>query len=574
MLAILCAGILMATLLGISRASPQATVQDSQPQEVTTREVQPSFRLQVQRNLVLVRVVVRDAHGHVVSNLRKEDFKLFDNRKPQVISQFSVETPASPPAVQPKPPPQEPSPETPEAPGPAPSVGWRYQALYFDDLNVPFEDLAHARAAADRFLGTSLAPSDRAGIFTSSGLNTLDFTDDGAKLHEALFKLRPHARINPRSECPEISDYQADRIVNFEDRDAIAVAVDELVNRCHEDPRGAEEAVKIYARHAYVQYEYQAHLALQTLEQLVRRMGTLPGQRNVILVSGGFLPLGLQSLVGEVADRALRSNVIISSLDPKGLPVLLREADASRRYLPGGSLIASIHTLDFAREEAASAVLAQLAEDTGGEFFHNNNDLLGGFAKVAGAPETYYVLAFTPQNLKYDGRLHSLKVTLAHAHGYSVRARRGYFAPKKLLDAGAQAKEEVEAAAFSQDELNELPVDVHTQYFKSENGDAQLSVLIHLDIHSLRFRKEEGRNANDLTFLTILFDRNGNFAARGEKDVTLRLRDSTLEKLLGTGISLKTSFTVKPGTYLLRQVVRDSEGGQLTALNSTVEIAY
>jgi hypothetical protein len=167
-----------------------------------------------------------------------------------------------------------------------------------------------------------------------------------------------------------------------------------------------------------------------------------------------------------------------------------------------------------------------------------------------------------------------LKVTLAHAHGYSVRARRGYFAPKKLLDAGAQAKEEVEAAAFSQDELNELPVDVHTQYFKSENGDAQLSVLIHLDIHSLRFRKEEGRNANDLTFLTILFDRNGNFAARGEKDVTLRLRDSTLEKLLGTGISLKTSFTVKPGTYLLRQVVRDSEGGQLTALNSTVEIAY
>ncbi len=44
---------------------------------------------------MLVRVVVRDNQGKVVTNLRKEDFQLFDNRKPQAITYFSNETPES-----------------------------------------------------------------------------------------------------------------------------------------------------------------------------------------------------------------------------------------------------------------------------------------------------------------------------------------------------------------------------------------------------------------------------------------------------------------------------------------------
>jgi hypothetical protein len=47
----------------------------------------------VRVNLVLVRVVVRDGSGKIVTNLKKEDFQLTDNRKPQVISSFNTETP-------------------------------------------------------------------------------------------------------------------------------------------------------------------------------------------------------------------------------------------------------------------------------------------------------------------------------------------------------------------------------------------------------------------------------------------------------------------------------------------------
>ena len=39
-----------------------------------------------------------------------------------------------------------------------------------------------------------------------------------------------------------------------------------------------------------------------------------------------------------------------------------------------------------------------------------------------------------------------------------------------------------------------------------------------------------------------------------------------------SGITLKTSFDVKPGSYLVRLVVRDAEGQMMSAENGTVEI--
>jgi VWFA-related protein len=569
---LLPAGALVAVSVCVAAAS---LAQSLSPSELTTSEIQPTFRIQAQRNLVVVRVVVRNSKGSPVPTLRKEDFRLFDDGKPQTIAHFAIEAAAgrSPGAVTPvrREVDVEALPET----APALSTPERYLALYFDDLNSAFDELVRAREAADHYLAGNLQPEDRVGIFTSSGSDELDFTDDRGKLHEVLHKLTAHPRVNPRLECPEISDFQADRIVNLEDPDAIAVAADEVVNRCHEEPRDVEARVKMYARQALGQYEMQARFALQGLEQVIRRLGTAPGQRNLTLISSGFMPLGLQFLVGEVADRAVRSGVVISSLDPKGLAVLLRTSDASRQYLPvAPHLQTAIRVLDAGRESAASEVLAELAEATGGEFFHSSNDLDAGFRRTTAAPEVYYVLAFSPQNLKFDGRFHKLKVSLARPGGLRIQARRGYYAPRRPLDAATHEKEEIEQALFSQDELMELPVEVHTQFFKTNDSSAKLSVLTRLDVRQLHFQELEGRNKDNLTFVTALFDRNGNLVAVGQKLIEFRLLDSSLEKLAQSGVTVKTSFDVAPGAYLLRQVVRDSEGAQLSALTRTVEIPF
>ena len=74
-------------------------------------------------------------------------------------------------------------------------------------------------------------------------------------------------------------------------------------------------------------------------------------------------------------------------------------------------------------------VMAELTAGTGGTYFHNSNDLNGGFERLAAAPEYLYMLEFSIADRKPNGRYHRLKVKV-NQEGLSVQSRRGYFAPK------------------------------------------------------------------------------------------------------------------------------------------------
>jgi len=115
-------------------------------------------------------------------------------------------------------------------------------------------------------------------------------------------------------------------------------------------------------------------------------------------------------------------------------------------------------------------------------------------------------------------------------------------------------------------------VELHTQFFKSSDTSAKLSVLARIDVRQLRFRKADGRNADSLTVTAGLFDRNGNFVNAMEKTVDMHLKDETLSTRLNSGITVKSGFDVTPGSYFVRIVVRDAEGQKMAALNGAVEI--
>ena len=104
--------------------------------------------------------------------------------------------------------------------------------------------------------------------------------------------------------------------------------------------------------------------------------------------------------------------------------------------------------------------------------------------------------------------------------------------------------------------------------------DARITVLTRIDLRPLHFRKEEDRNVDNLTFVTVVFDRDGHVVNGQQKALELRLRDSSLDRYQQSGITMRTLFDVKPGTYLVRAIVRDSESGLISGLNRTVEIPY
>src|SRR6266446_549989 len=511
--------------------------------EVSTRDTPPTFRVRV--NLVLVRVVVRDSSGKVVTSLKKEDFQLSDNRRAQVISTFSAETPESHKLALTTPPPGS------DAEGNASgdsaaaiaALPQRFVAVVFDDTDMLVQDTVWVRSAATR-LFASLAPTDRVGIYSTSGQITQEFTQEHELLQQALLVATDDALQCAYSNDPRMTA-QAQALAHMTSERTLA------------------------SGDAQIEYVYRH------LEDIIRRLAGMPGQRVMVLVSPGFVVTTMLTLDSSgLIDRANRSNIVINTIDARGLftPDLLGDiSDPPHDSIKTAGIKGSYRVQSQLMQ---SDILAQLADGTGGTFFHNRNDIDEGLREATAAPAMSYLLGFSPQNLKVNGAYHTLKVTLTGKQKFSVQARHGYYAPRTIKDPVEAAKEEIQEALFSQDEMNDLPVVLQTQFFKKDESQARLAVLTHVDVKGIRFRKADGRNRDNLTVATAIFDENGNFVTGGEKIVEMKLLDKTFERLSHSGFTLKSSFDIKPGTYLVRMVVRDAEGAQMAARNGAISIPY
>ncbi len=545
--------------------------------EITSRQTPATFSSGV--NLVSVPVVVRDSHGHAIGKLRREDFRLFDKGKQQVITKFSVEMNAAPvndvgseqaaPAGAPIPTPLTAGTATPHLPD-------RYVAYVFDDVHLTFQDLARVKAAAERHFAEALTPSTRAAIYTTSGRVALDFTGERQKLHDALFRIAPNpsAAEPPGTDCPDIIGvYQAGLILNQSDTLALADAAVEL-GKCLPKAAITTGTVIAYSQMSLSANNLNVQASINVLASVIQRIAVMPGSRTIVLISPGFLLLAdLRAKEMELMDRAIRSHITISSLDARGAYTPLLEDAAQDSALGFGRRDPGSLAKHYMLEEARSGndVLDELADGTGGGAFKNDNGLLEGLRQLASPPEYTYVLGFSPQNLKLDGSYHQLKISLTNSKGLAVQARRGYWAPNRAADASEQAKEEIQEAVFSLDEVRDIPVEVTTDFFKLNEVSAELTVASHLDMNAVKFRTAGDRSQDTLTVVTALFDQDGHYVRGIRRGMDLRLREQTLQKVLGSGLDVQETFDVAPGRYVVRVVVRDA-AGTMAARNGTVNI--
>jgi VWFA-related protein len=551
--------------------------QDSQ-EEVTSKDTTTTFKLRV--NLVQVRVVVRDAHRTPVEGLKRDDFQLFDRGKLQAISTFGIETAKSRREL------AEAAAKTQQAaadestPAEKVTLPERFVALVYDDIHLSMQDAVTVRASSKALI-ESMTPTDRLGMFGTSGILRKDFTSDKAELLSYLNQIVPHPRmgkINPGTNCPDVNHYMADQYFNFHDPQVLPVVAQETL-QCmfNGDPRempAATAMAQSALQQALTAGDTDNEFTYRALEDVLRKLAGMPGERILLLASPGFLLTTQMNQETDIIDRANRASIVINTIDARGLYTPDVGGDISAP-VTDTVLTAGYKTLYRTSEQTANAyVLGDFADGTGGTFFHNSNDLSDGLQKAGSAPEVSYVLGFSPPSQKMDGKFHSIKVTLTNKQKYSIQARRGYYAPSKVNDPAEQAKQEIADAVFSQDEIQELPLDLQTQYFKVDETQAHLSVVSRIDLKNMHFRKNNGRNFDNLTVATAIFDENGNYVTGGEKILEMRLLDGTFTRLSHTGLTMKSSFDVKPGKYLVRQVIRDSEGAQMAARNGAIVIPY
>ena len=368
----------------------------------------PGSALKVDVSLVPVHVVVRDPQGRTVGNLGKDDFQVFDQDKPQVIKQFSAERTAG---------------QTSDLPGtidPSALPETRFTVYLFDDIHLQHEDLVRARETANKQIAhLSSFPWERAALYTTSGQNHVDFGADPAKLRAALANLEPQGRSSA-SDCPPMTYYMADLIDEKGDREALSIAADEIVSCAfggnRRSRREASQMASAVAREKTAIGKAETANSVGILKRLIKAMSSAPGRKLIVLISPGFFVSDAQAQA-EITDLAARSYVNVSALDPRGL-------------LPTADFNATRTIYRSASEAEDAALLEALTDATGGLFFHNNNDVEDGFRRIAAVPEYSYMLAFSPQGLKFDGHFHKLKVTVNDGVNLTVRARKGYYAPK------------------------------------------------------------------------------------------------------------------------------------------------
>ncbi len=563
-----------------------ALAAQTQTGEVTSREETPTFQSSV--NLVRIPVVIRDRQGHALGNFKKEDFQITDSGKPQEIAQFAIEGSAVPKAAA--------QPAQTEMPGePAASklsAPTRFVAFVFDDVHLKLDDLMNVRKAALQHVEHGIPPQERIALLTLSGSVSLQFTNDVAKFREMLMKI---TAVPPRVHFPPASFYVAEQFMRNPGDESLGckvappctvtcdprmppvlmmqtnVTTDCLQLSC-ELMTEAPTIARATLRAVFNEGEGDAINAFHTLNNLVRLLGSMPGDRIMVFVSPGmYLPDTLQRSLNDSIDRATRSGVIINTLDARGVyPVD-----------PGGEVPGCVLTQvqeqqqveQFKHFESAlqGLILANLADSTGGIAL-SSNDLAGEFNRLANPPEYVYYLSFYPTDLKPDGKFHQIKVTLADNKGLSVQARKGYWAPSHVEDAAAASTREISEAVFSHDELRDLPLDIDTQFYKTTLADAKLKIIAHLDIRQLHLRKQDDRNRDDVTVVCALFDGNGNYIKGTQKVVELRLKDDSVEHRRDLGLIVNNDFDVKSGDYMIRVVARDAEGQQMAAANDTVAI--
>jgi VWFA-related protein len=170
---------------------------------------------------------------------------------------------------------------------------------------------------------------------------------------------------------------------------------------------------------------YSEIILFDALYDTMARLEKIEGKKAIFLLGTGFDTISKHTY-GEVLKKAETSDTMVYAVSMGQLYRLYTESQRS-----------SFGNIDFL---AADNQLKSLAEGTGGEAFFPRftSEYPDIYDKISKQLRTQYSLAFTPANLKKDGKLHKLRVEVADLDlnkdgkkdGLKARHKKGYYAPK------------------------------------------------------------------------------------------------------------------------------------------------
>ena len=506
------------------------------------------FVLRAESDLVLTNVVVRDAKtGQVVTGLKQNDFTVLENGKAQQISDFDFESvdmakPLNEATI---------SGLASSAIGKTATSGVRPEDLkdhrlivfFFDLTSMQPEDLDRSVEAAREFLKNKMQPADLVALVS---LDTelkvdQDFTSDKDRL------------------SGEIGMY------NGTEGAAFAQGATANSNQV-EDASGYTPDESEYN-------DINTDRELYALRAISKSLERINQKKSLLYFSGGISRDGIenQASLRQAINAAVRANLAIYSLDTRGLQAVSPLGDASTGSLRGtggynGGAIQNNFNANFASQE----VMTTLSADTGGKAFLDNNDFAPAFAQIQRDTSAYYVIGFHSTDHARDGKYRKLTIRV-NRPGVKLEYRPGYYAPADFKHSGKEDRErELEEELASDLPATDVALYLDAYYFRLDENRFYVPVSLIVPGSQIPFVKGGDKDKATLDVIGEVIDD----AKRpiGHVRETVKLSVDENQQVRQKNIQYSTNFSLPPGKYTLKFVVRENESGHMGSFETDITL--
>lgn len=557
------------------------TAQTSAPQRPAPANDEEVVR--ISSSLVQTDVVVTDKNDRVVTDLKLDDFEVYDNGKKQELRfmEFvSVDSPTRrvegvrPEALR----------AEDEKRAPSAREVKRVVGFVVDDLTVPHADLVTVRQAISDFIENQMVEGDLVAIIRTVGGKGLlqQFTSDKALLRRAVAQLNvatnPYAAFNQ----PDSGRLTSVPMPAGGAGDAPSTGDVALDDIGASDIGGPGDDTIRFTR---------GLLALGMTDSVIEGLRDIPGRKSIVLFSSGLPILDVASsgavytsvteLLRRVTDHAVRSGVVINTVDPRGLkaspgvvgfdrtPARSSLGSVDPSFGRGGTDLAVFgNPLEGAAEHVS---LRTLSDTTGGVAVVNSNDIRAGVEKVLSRSRGYYVLAYSPAQ-PFDNKFHKLDVKVRR-EGLRVFKHSGYMAREERRVAPKTKEEEIAAVVRSPLSKRDLDVSATLGLRYAQGGrTADLGIGLLVDPSKLSFREEGGKYHASYDVVGFVYDELGKLRGGFSETVNAALSPEEMQKARAAGLPYYANTQLPPGYYQLRLAVREASTGHIGSVSRYVEV--
>jgi VWFA-related protein len=590
----------------------------------SAKDDQP-YVVRINVNLVQVDVSVTDSKGQPITDLRPEDFEVFQDGARQTISNFSYIQENVKPAV---PVPVPPKGTTVTPPPPVrlkPNQIKRVIALVVDDMGLSPVSMAQIRSALKKFVDHDMLPGDLVAIVrTGSGIGSLQqMTTDKRLLYASIDNLKYNfngrvGSFSPINPAPMLDTSQSLTLPPAAGTSTTSELTHPSAGTGASTPTGLENAsVSSMVSDPEDACSFGTGSSVGSLaavRYVVQGLRDLPGRKALVLFSESmqmYEPPGIITTrpfvkgVGvagagegssawtcdysrvrksfrELTDAAERAAVVIYTVDPRGAdPLLLDVAD---NPLQGAQRMSDVYALNLGgqsslkrqRYRETQEGLMALAEDTGGTFA-DHNDMLGAIREAADDSASYYLIGYHPPastfEQKAEMKFHKVEVKMKRP-GVKLRSRSGFFGfPGRERSTPALSREE----QFAKGLVSPFAVnDIHLRMtgLFSHSDKSFLTALLYIDANDITFMQEpDGQYKAVIEAVAVTFDENGQSIDDTQKIFTLSGSQQSRDLAIKNGLVLTVQHTAeKPGPYQLRVAVRDATSKKMGTATQFVEV--